>query len=94
MSMHMPLIAKMVENNPFFMVVQVNFKLLCDVNLFIFLFDLMPMLETIHPLIKFAHKQDVFVCDYVVAINICYGQLYFYYSNHAMKYIHAIVVDL
>jgi hypothetical protein len=53
------------------MVVQVNFELLCDVNLFISLFDLMRMLETIHPLIKFAHKQDVFVCDYVVAINIC-----------------------
>jgi hypothetical protein len=58
MSMHMPLIAKMVENNPFFMTIHVNFELLCDVNLFISLFDLMSMLETIHPLIKFAHKQD------------------------------------
>jgi hypothetical protein len=71
MSMHMPLIAKMVEDNPFFMAIQVNFELFCDVNLFISLLDLMHMLETIHLLIKFAHKQNVFVCDYVVAINIC-----------------------
>lgn len=71
MSMHMPLIAKMVEDNPFLMAIHVNFELLCNVNLFISLFDLMSILETIHPLSKFAHKQDVFVCDYVVAINIC-----------------------
>jgi hypothetical protein len=71
MSMHMPLIAKMVKDNPILTVVQANFELFCDVNLFISLFDLMSMLETIHPLIKFAHKQDDFVCDYVVAINVC-----------------------
>jgi hypothetical protein len=51
-SMYMPLITKMVEDNPFMMVASVNFKFFCDVNLFISLFCLMPMLETIHALIK------------------------------------------
>jgi hypothetical protein len=52
----MPLIAEMVEDNPFFMAVQMNLELFCAGSLFISLFDLMPMLEIIHPLIKFAHN--------------------------------------
>jgi hypothetical protein len=69
----MPLVAKMVEDSPFLMAAQLNFKLLCDVDLFISLFCLILMLETIHGLIKFAYKRDVFVCDYVAVINICQG---------------------
>jgi hypothetical protein len=73
LSMYMPLVAKMVEDSPFLMAAQLNFKLLCDVDLFISLFCLILMLETIHGLIKFAYKRDVFVCDYVAVINICQG---------------------
>jgi len=51
--MYMPLVAKMVEDNPSLMVAKVNFELLCDVNLLISLSCLLPMLETIHALIKF-----------------------------------------
>jgi hypothetical protein len=50
----MPLVAKMVEDNPSLMVAKDNFELLCDVNLLISLSCLLPMLETIHALIKFA----------------------------------------
>jgi len=35
---------------------------------------------------QIAHKKDVFVCDYVVTIKICQGQLYIHYSNPTMKY--------
>jgi len=69
----MPLVANMAKDNSFLMAIQVNFELLCDVNLFISLACLMPMLETIHALIKFTQKMDVFVCDYVVVIKICLG---------------------
>lgn len=33
-----PIVPKMVENNPYFMVVMVSFELLCDANLFTFFF--------------------------------------------------------
>jgi hypothetical protein len=63
----------MVEDSPSIMFAKVNFELLYDVNLIIFLSCLLPMLEIVHALIKFAQKKDVFVCDYVVAINIYQG---------------------
>jgi hypothetical protein len=64
---------KMVKDNPSIMFTKVNFELLCDVNLFIFLSCLLPMLEIIHALIKFTKKRDVFVCNYVATIKICQG---------------------
>ncbi len=33
-----PIVQKMVENNPYFMVIMVSFELLCDANLFTFFF--------------------------------------------------------
>jgi hypothetical protein len=65
----MPLVAKMAKDSPSFMVARVNFELLCNVNLLISLSYLLPMLETIHALIKFAQKQNVFVCDYVQSLK-------------------------
>jgi hypothetical protein len=85
LSMYIPLVAKMVEDSPFLMATRVNFKLICDVDLLISLSCLMLMLETFHGLIKFAHKKDVFVCDYVVAIKICQGQPYIHYSDLTTK---------
>jgi hypothetical protein len=49
-----PLVVKMAEDSPFLMAAQLNFKLLCDVDLLISLSCLMPMLEIVHGLIKFA----------------------------------------
>jgi hypothetical protein len=85
LSMYIPLVANMAKDSSSLMATQVNFELLCDVNLLISLSYLMPMLETIHALIKFTHKRDVFVCDYVVTIKICQGQLYIHYSNLGKK---------
>ncbi len=71
MSMYIPLLAKIAENGPFILIAKINYELLCDVNLLIFLACLLPMLETIHGLMKFAQKWDIFVCDYVVTIKNC-----------------------
>jgi hypothetical protein len=51
----------MAKDNASLMVVRVNFELFCDVNLFISFSCMLPMLETIHALIKFAQKRDIFV---------------------------------
>jgi hypothetical protein len=63
--MYMPFVAKMAEDNPFIMIANANFELLCDVNFFISLSCLLPMLETIHVLIKFAQKK---MCLYVTML--------------------------
>jgi len=87
MFMYMPFVAKMVEDIPFIMIVKHNFELFYDVNLLISLSFLLPMLETIHVLIKFAQKKDVFVCDFITAIKICQDQLYFHYFDLETKYV-------
>jgi hypothetical protein len=69
------------------MITKMHFKLFCGVNLVISLSCLLPMLQTIHVLIKFTHKKDVSVCDYVATIKIYLGQLYFHYSNPMTKYV-------
>jgi len=72
MAMYMPLVAKMVEDNPSIMSTKVNFKLLCHKNLLSF-FLVFPMFKFVHALIKFAHKRVVFVYNYVTAIKIYQG---------------------
>ncbi len=71
MAMYMPLLAKMAEDILLIMFAKLSFEFLYDLNLFISLSYLLPMLETIQILIKFAQKRDVFVCNYVTTINIC-----------------------
>jgi hypothetical protein len=45
MTIYMPVLAKMVEDNPSIMSTKVNFEFLCDVNLFISLFCLLRTLQ-------------------------------------------------
>lgn len=87
------LMAKIAEDNPSIMFTKVNFELLCDVNLFISLACLLSMSEILHALIKFTHKRDVFVCNYVVTIKIYQGQLYFHYVDLATQYVYDIFKD-
>ncbi len=54
MAMYMPLLAKMIKDNISIMFAKVNFELLRNINLLIFLSCLLSMLEIVHALIKFA----------------------------------------
>jgi hypothetical protein len=40
----------------------------------------------VHALIKFAQSRDVFVCDLVVAIKDCQGDLYNMYCDQTSKF--------
>jgi len=40
-----------------------------------------------HVVIKFAQFKDVFVCDLVVAIKVCQGNVYSMYCDHTSKFI-------
>jgi hypothetical protein len=54
MPMYMPLLANMAKNNSSIMPTKVNFEFLCDINIFIYFSCLLPILEIVHALIKFA----------------------------------------
>jgi hypothetical protein len=47
---------------------------------------LMPMLVVIYSFIKFAQLQDVFVCNYIVAISICKANLFQMYFNQTFGF--------
>jgi hypothetical protein len=47
---------------------------------------LLPLLESIDALISFAQRRDVFVCDFIGALERCKLQLFTYYKNSDTKF--------
>jgi hypothetical protein len=62
-------------------VAKTNFSLLVDVSVPIALTCFLPLLETVHYLVKFSQQRDIFICDYLGAVKVCQGQLYTLYSD-------------
>jgi hypothetical protein len=58
-----------------------NLELLLDISVPVALMYFLPLLETIHYLVKFSQQRDVFICDYLAAVKVCQGQLYSLYSD-------------
>jgi hypothetical protein len=56
-----------------------NLELLCNVEVFIGLICIIPMLECVQNLSKFAQTCDVFICDFVDVLKNCVGDLYCMY---------------
>jgi hypothetical protein len=53
-----------------------NYEHLCDFQTLLGLAYILPLLESMHALIKFAHMRIIFVCDLVVVIKVCQGDIY------------------
>jgi hypothetical protein len=47
-----------------------NLDLLCDLHMLLGLSCLLPLLEAMNALIKFAQRKDVFICNFVATIKI------------------------
>jgi hypothetical protein len=52
-----------------------NYDLLCDVGILLALPFILPMLESVDSLMKFAQSNNVFVVDYVAYVKICQAEL-------------------
>jgi len=63
-----------------------NLNLLCDLHMLLGLFCLLPLLEAVHALIKFAQGKDIFICDFVATIKICQVNLCMMYSYPSSNY--------
>lgn len=52
-----------------------NLAYLSDFKILLSLAGLLPMLQSVHSLIKFSQGREVFICDYVAAIQIYISEL-------------------
>jgi hypothetical protein len=56
---------------------QANIELLCDVDVFLGLTYIIPMLEIVHGLSKIVQSWDILICDFVATMKEC-GEKYSY----------------
>lgn len=42
---------------------------------------ILPLLKSVHNLIKVAQSKDVFLCDFVTSVKICESELYWMYVD-------------
>jgi hypothetical protein len=75
------LLVKMTLDNPTNQQGMLNYEHLCDIHILLRLACILPLLESMHVLIKFAQSKDVFVCDLVVPIKDCQGDVYNIYYD-------------
>lgn len=63
-----------------------NLDLLCDVETFLGLTYIIPLLEFVQSLSKFGQIHDVFICDFVCVVKVCEDDLYKMYCDPIIKY--------
>jgi len=80
------LLMKITLDNPTNQQAMLNYEHLCDIHILLGLACILPLLESVHALIKFAQSKDVFVCDLVVPIKDCQGDVYNMYYDSTSKF--------
>jgi hypothetical protein len=63
-----------------------NLDLLCDLELVFGLPCILPMLEMVHTLIKYAQKQEVFICEFIDDAKSTEAKLHQLYVDPFCKY--------
>jgi hypothetical protein len=86
MAKYKTLLMKMTLNNLTNQQAMLNYQHLCDIHILLGLACILPLLESMHVLIKFAQSKDVFVCDLVVPIKDCQGDFYNMYCDLTSKF--------
>ncbi len=80
------LIAKMVIDIGLVEPTKANLNL-CDIDMILGLWYVLPMIKSINVLMKFVQSKDVVVYDYIIVIKICQVDLYktYGYSNTSFQ---------
>jgi hypothetical protein len=76
MAKYKTLLMKMALDIPINQQVMLNYEHLCNIHILLGFVCIFPLLESMHVLIKFAQPKHVFVCDLMVAIKVCQGDVY------------------
>jgi hypothetical protein len=80
------LFVKMTLDNPTNQQAMLNYEHICDIHIFLGFVCIFPLLDSVHALIKFAQSRDVFVCDLVVSIKDCQGDVHNMYCDSTSKF--------
>ncbi len=80
------LLMKMTLDNLTSQQAMLNYEHLCDIHILLRFASTLPLLEFMHALIKVAQSRDVFVCDLVVPIKDCQGDVYNMYCDLTSKF--------
>jgi hypothetical protein len=81
------LIMRMSKDNVSVVQARFNLDLLCDLHILGF-FCLLPLLEVMNALIKFAQKRDIFSCDFVAVVKIYQTNLYMIYLDPSNNFLY------
>ncbi len=65
---------------------KLNYEHLCDLQILLVLACILPLLESIHALVKFAQMQDMFVCDLVAIVKVCQVDIFNMYCDQNSKF--------
>jgi hypothetical protein len=60
-------------------------KAICDIHLLMGLACVLPLVETIQFLLKFAKKNDTFICKFIIVMKVYKGQLYTLYCDITLE---------
>lgn len=63
-----------------------NLESLCDIQAVLDFLCILPMLESVHALLKVVHHKDVFTCDFVGSVNMCKAELFQLYIDENYNY--------
>jgi hypothetical protein len=78
------LFMKMALDAPTITFTKSNLCLLTNVEMLLRFNVVMPLLEVVHFLIKFAQLRNMFVCDFITMVKTCEGDVYrMYYDIHS-----------
>jgi hypothetical protein len=66
--------------------VATNYEMLCDIEIVLGLTCLLPMLEVVQGLNKYAQNKKTFICDFVDNVKLCQVDLHNMYYNEKKKY--------
>jgi len=63
-----------------------NLNLIYNLELILGLHVVLPFLDYVHILIKFAQFRNMFVCDFINAMKICHLKFYLFYNDPYIKF--------
>ncbi len=66
--------------------IKIDLELLCDVEVFLGLIYIIPMLEIVQGLSKFVQNWNIFICVFVDVVKECEGKLYKMYCDQQNMY--------
>jgi hypothetical protein len=86
MAQYKTLLVKMALDNTTNQQAKLNYEKLCDLQVLLGLSYILPLLESIDALVKFAQMKDVSVCDLVATIKLCQSDIYMMYCDQTSKF--------